>query len=630
MKQDLLQSFAKIITLILACVNSRATVQPRFILLLVLLLTAQSTTTLAGNRCTRFCQLHTNNVQRINGNALPYSPEESINSFANAVLPGYNELLITEIMADESPAVGLPEQEYIELYNPTDKILTLKGIKYSDATSTATFPQVVLQPKEYAVVVPNSQVQRFSGFGKVIGISNFPSLNNSGELLQLRQPTGGLIYAVNYTTAWYKDTNKQQGGWSLEMVDVTNPCGGAENWIASTDARGGTPAQANAAAASNPDNTPPVLLTATVIAPNVLQLTFNEKLDSTQAASIARYSISAGVAVVSAKVLGPLFTEVVLHLSQPLQEKQRYTLTATSITDCAGNLSAQPLQAFIALPSAAAPGDVVLNELLFNPRPGGVDFVEVVNRSDKYINLKNWQLASGDSANLLKIITTANYVLAPGQYVALTSNPENIKQNYPAAKQETFLQVPALPSYPDEAGTVVLLQAGKQVIDQFSYSQKMHFALLDDVNGVSLERVRLAGPSTQDNFHSAATGIFATPGYANSQAQGDKQVQQLVDIVPKVFSPDGDGIDDFTTINYAASKLGLVANITIFDAYGREIRKLVRNELLAANGFFQWDGLKADGTKAAIGYYVFYIELFGLHGENYTFKEKVVVAGRLP
>ncbi|MHA6246514.1 lamin tail domain-containing protein [Pontibacter sp. CAU 1760] len=561
------------------------------------------------------------------GNALTSTHEVKFGFVPTAVLPGYNQLLITEIMADETPAVELPAQEYIELYNPTNEVLSLKGIRYADATSTATFPDVQLLPQEYAVVVPSTQVENFKGYGKVIGISNFPSLNNSGELLQLRQPNGKLISAVQYADTWYKNSSKKEGGWSLEMIDVSNPCGGIENWSAATDARGGTPAEPNSVAAQNPDNRPPALHQVVAVTVNKLLLRFDERLDSMQAASLTRYTLSPEIAIQAAAPQGPLFSEVLLTLAAPLQEKQAYTLTVNGITDCAGNLSAAHQLSF-ALPSAPAPGDVVLNEILFNPRPNGADFVELVNRSDKYLDLKDWKLANtgGDSITNLKVITTAHYVLAPGQYVALTANPDNIRSNYP--KAQNLLRMSSLPTYPDAAGTVVIIQPNGQTADQFSYDEKMHFALLDDKNGVSLERVRLDGPTQAGNFHSAASTIFATPGYKNSQTQEGVATERLFKIVPQVFSPDGDGFDDFTTVNYATDKAGLVANITVFDAQGREIRKLARNELLAANGFFRWDGLRQDGAKAGMGYYLFYIELFGLNGEKATFKEKVVVAGR--
>ncbi|MCC9168146.1 lamin tail domain-containing protein [Pontibacter harenae] len=572
------------------------------------------------------------NISDLYGNYLTSPIETDFTFVPPAVLPNYNELLITEIMADESPAVGLPAQEYIELYNSTsDKVLTLQGIRYSDATSTTTLPNVQLLPGEYAVVVPNAQVQNFSQYGKVIGISNFPSLNNSGELLQLRQPNGRLVYAISYSDTWYKDNRKREGGWSLEMIDVSNPCAGAENWTASVDLRGGTPAQANSVAASNPDNTPPVLVATTATAPQSILLRFNERLDSLQVAKVVNYSLSPGISILSAQVQGPLFVEVTLQLAEPLQEQTPYTLTATGMVDCSGNLSPQPQQVSFALPSPPAPGDVVINEVLFNPRPNGVDFVELVNRSDKYINLNNWQLAntSGDTIANQRTITSSSYVLQPGQYVVLTSNTENIKTNYPAAREETFLRMATLPSYPDGAGTVVVLQPDGRVADSFAYTDDMHFELLDNLNGVSLERIRLEGPTIASNFHSAASTVYATPGYHNSQSQEGVAAQQLFQVEPQVFSPDGDGYEDFTTINYSNAQNGFVANITVFDAQGREIRKLARNELLASNGFFRWDGIREDGTKAAIGYYLLYIELFDLNGQVSVFKEKVVVGGRL-
>ncbi|WP_018476759.1 lamin tail domain-containing protein [Pontibacter roseus] len=563
------------------------------------------------------------------GNALEAPTELTVSFELPAALPGYNELLITEIMARETPAIGLPAVEYIELYNPTQRVLTLQGIRYSDATSTATLPNVQLQPGEYAVVVPNTQVSQFTPFGRAIGISNFPSLNNTGEVLQLRQPNGRLIYALNYNDTWYRDNTKRNGGWSLEMIDLTNPCAGAENWTASADPRGGTPAQANSVAASIPDNTPPVLLNVTAVAPDRLQLRFNERLDSAQAAA-AQYTLSPGIGIASVQVLGPLFEQVTLQLAGPLQERQRYTLSAAGIRDCAGSLSQQPLTATFALPSAPEPGNVVINEVLFNPRPGGVDFVELVNRSDKYINLQGWQLAnvSNDSVTSGRVISSS-HVLEPGQYVVLTTHPENIKTNYPAAREETFLQMASLPSYPDAAGSVVVLQPDGRTADRFDYDERMHFNLIDDKNGLSLERIRLEGPTTAANFHSAATTVFATPGYPNSQSQAGIAAQRMFTINPQVFSPDGDGYEDFTTINYSTDQTGFVANITIFDAQGREVRKLVRNELLAANGFFRWDGLRHDGTKAAIGYYLLYIELFDLDGQKSVHKERVVIGGSL-
>jgi flagellar hook assembly protein FlgD len=74
---------------------------------------------------------------------------------------------------------------------------------------------------------------------------------------------------------------------------------------------------------------------------------------------------------------------------------------------------------------------------------------------------------------------------------------------------------------------------------------------------------------------------------------------------------------------------GYAASITIYDAQGRLTRRLVRNETLAAKGFFQWNGLNERGEKAAVGYYVLLIELFKpSSGEKQQYKKTVVLGAR--
>jgi hypothetical protein len=186
-----------------------------------------------------------------------------------------------------------------------------------------------------------------------------------------------------------------------------------------------------------------------------------------------------------------------------------------------------------------------------------------------------------------------------------------------------------LPAYPDDQGTVLLLDGNRKMIDRFAYEATMHFKLLDDLNGVSLERIRLQGDSSAANWHSAASTVgYATPGYKNSQYFEQTPSSRFFSTEPKIFTPDDDGEKDFTTINYRTEATGYVTNITVYDANGREVKRLVKNELLGQNGFFQWDGLDEQGRKAPVGYYVLYIELFNLQGQVKAYKETVVVGAR--
>ncbi len=553
-------------------------------------------------------------------------------TFGLGAKPGFNQLIITEIMADETPLVEvtpfLPATEYLEIYNPTNVTIDLKGIKLSDGGTPAVFPAVSLAPGQYAILSSTTKASAFNFFGKAIGLPNFPSLNNSGETLTLRNPDGSLIYSVTYSDTWYKNTDKDDGGWSLEMIDVTNPCAGADNWIASVSPNGGTPGKENSVKASRPDNTAPLLVNAQATSPTKLVLDFNEKLDSLMARQ-ATYQVLNGPAISQIVVVGPAFNRVELTLAQGLTPNQVFTVEVRNVRDCAGNL-ASVLNTTFSLPVTGQIGDIVINEILFNPRPGGVDFVELANRSNNYIDLKDWQLANlEDNIPANQKIIPVNYILAPGQLVAITTKPDLVMAHYPTHNPNAFLTLSSLPSYNDSEGNVLLLNPKNEVADRFSYTDKMHFELLDKKEGVSLERIRLSGPTTPANFHSAASRVgYATPGRQNSQSQENVAPASGLTIEPKVFTPDGDGYKDFTTFNFNASRVGEVVTITIFDSRGREIKKVARNELLGAGNFFQWDGLTADGRKAPVGNYIVYVEIFDLQGKQQSFKETVVVGAR--
>ncbi|KUG06385.1 lamin tail domain-containing protein [Solirubrum puertoriconensis] len=554
------------------------------------------------------------------------------------VTPGVNQLLITEIMADETPQVGLPASEYLEIHNPSaTNQLDLGGVRLlkPGSSSAAVFPAgAVLLPGEYAVVCANTRTAQFTGYGKVFGLTNFPSLTNTGDQLLLRGRDGRTLFEVRYADTWYRDNRKKEGGWALELIDLGNPCGGAENWQASLDASGGTPGRANSVQAANPDRTPPQLLAAVALTATRLRLTFAEKLDSTLASNPALYRLQPSGAVQSAAAVPFDFRTVELTLSAPLTPNQPYTVQVQRATDCVGNAAGPVTSATIALPVPAAVGDVVINELLFNPRSGGYDFVELLNRSANYLSLQGWRIArelpdgSLDAHN----ISSEPLVLAPGQLVVLSERPEIVQAQYPNSHEATaFLPPVSLPSLPDDAGVVAVLDAQNRTIDRLAYTEAMHLPLLDTRDGVSLERIRASGPSTAANFHSAASSTgYATPGRRNSQYQAEPGGDKQFTLEPEVFTPDDDGQQDFTTLSYRLDAPGYVASVTVYDALGRLTRRLVRNETLATTGFFRWDGLTDANRKAAMGYYVLHIELFQPNsGTRREYKKTVVLGARL-
>ena len=553
------------------------------------------------------------------------------------VFPQVGDLLITEIFADETPPVGLPPSEYLEIYNRNaTKVISLGGVRLGKAgSSTAIFADTArLLPGQYAVVCGSTRVGQFAAPGiKVYGPTNFPALSNGGDQLVLRGRDGRTLFEVTYSDDWYRDPRKKDGGWSLEMIDPNNYCAGADNWTASVEPIGGTPGKANSVRAAHPDAQAPALLRAVALNATTVRVYFSEKLDSTSAAIASRYAFSPVLTVVRAAPVAPDFRQVDLILAAPVLVSHPITLAVQMATDCAGNASGPLQSATFALPEPAVSGDVVINELLFNPRVGGVRFVEILNRSNKFIDLQAWQIAnlkadgrSVDGASL----STGPLVLAPGQLLAFSSSTNSIVSQYPTSSDAANLvQLASFPTFPD-VSTALLFDGRGLEIDRFAYNKNLHLSLLATQDGVSLERIRANGSSTGSNFHSAAGAVgYATPGRPNSQAQDAPGGNQELTIEPEIFTPDDDGLQDFATLSYHLDAPGYAASVTVYDALGRLTRRLVRNETVPTTGFVQWDGLDDKGHKAAVGYYILLVELFRPSGgERREYKKTVVLGAR--
>ena len=555
--------------------------------------------------------------------------------FIQAQVANRFDIVITEIMADPSPAVSLPNAEFIEIKNISVTPYQLNGWKLSDASSTATITtNFILQPDSVAILCSNSNATAFSVFGRTIGVSSFPSLDNDGDVLTLRSPQGKVIHALNYTFDWYQNEVKKDGGWSLEMIDTRNPCGGMSNWKASVDPNGGTPGKKNSVDGVSNDTAPPQLLRTYALDSITVVALFNESLDSTSATALSNYSFSNNLVVSSVTSQPPLFNSAVLKLTMPLQKQTVYTLTVNNVKDCKGNIIGVYNKAKTGVAQEASRNDVVINEILFNPRPNAYDYVELYNRSNKIVDANKLFIANRNSSgvlNSIKKISEIPFYIFPDDYIAVTEDAISLQHEYLVSNPQNVLLLSSLPSFPDDKGTVVVTSSQGNVVDEVAYSEKWHFALINNNEGIALERIDPNDSSQkQSNWHSAAsTAGYGTPGYKNSQFKQTSSVNAMIEVSPKVFSPDNDGYDDIATINYQVSEPGYVANVTIFDANGRIVRYMVKNALLGLKGSWNWDGLNENGQKLPIGNYIIFTEIFNLQGKKKQFKNTVVLARRL-
>jgi hypothetical protein len=545
------------------------------------------------------------------------------------------DVVIDEIMADPTPQISLPSNEWIELKNASANPINLQNWRIGDATGqSGPMPNLVLQPDSFVIVCTGSAVTAMQTYGRVISVTSFPSLDNDGDQLYLKSNTGLTIHAVSYSLSWYQNAVKSDGGWTLEMIDAKNPCSGISNWKASTDARGGSPGIKNSVDAVNNDQSAPSIKNAYAIDNLNIVIIFDEPVDSLKGATVANYSIDGGLSIQAATSISPLFDKVQLRLTTAMQANTVYTVTVNNVTDCKNNSIGSKNKAKIGLPVDAAVMEMVINEILFNPKSGASDYIEFYNRSNKILDASKLYVANRNSSGTIssaKLISAIPYYVFPGDYIVVTEDAVNLPLNYMVQNPDAVFIVSSMPSFPDDKGDVILLNLQGAVVDEVKYLDDWQFSLIANPDGVSLERIDPDGISQEStNWHSAAsTAGYGTPTYKNSQYKLLQSINASVEVTPKVFSPDNDGRDDIATIQYKTAEPGYVANITIYDANGRPVRNLVKNATLGLQGYWVWDGLDDKKLKLPVGTYIVFTEIFNLNGKKEIFKNVVVLARQL-
>jgi len=542
------------------------------------------------------------------------------------------DIVIDEIMADPTPSNGLPEVEWLEIRNVSPFDINLSGWKLAKSTGkSGPFPNRILKPDSVLLICSSGSVVGLSVYGAVVSVTSFPSLSNTGDLISLLSPDGRTIHAVNYTDDWYHNELKKQGGWSLEMIDINNPCSGTDNWSASININGATPGFVNSIDAINIDDYSPKLIRAIATDSFHVVLYFNEPMDSLSAMNVANYQIDNGIgSPIFVLPMAPLFDKIIIETHFPIQENIVYNITVNGVTDCISNSIGSFNTTRFGIASLPDSFDIVVNEILFNPKSDGVDYVELYNRSEKMIDLKSLHLANLNSLGVIDNIVSLpddGYLFFPKQMLVFTTSSSIVKRNYVSNHPDNIITVNELPSFNDDEGNVILLNEQGNIIDKLSYKDDWHFKLLNDVEGIALERINYDS-KTQDenNWHSASETVgFGTPADKNSQSMNNDIVAGTISVSPKIISPNNDGFDDVAAIYYSFPESGYVANIIIFDVSGNPVKHLKTNALCGNQGIYYWDGLNDKNQRINTGQYIVYTEVFNVKGTVKRFKNCITV-----
>ena len=547
------------------------------------------------------------------------------------------DVVINEILYAPSPS----QNEFIELYNRSKTTVDLQNFSFSDdreIPTPITNTQHLVPPGAYVVLVRDAAhfEAAFPGVSYVAP-PEWDALNNGGDAAVLYRGATE-IDRVPYRPSW-----GGADGRSLERIDPAGPSDRPSNFGPSTAPSGATPAAQNSVYA--PDDAPPVLTFTEVTASDTVVAHFDEPIaPSTSAASFAlddERSPVEGERSEDGTRMHLAFEHAVTGLR----------LHAAGVRDLVGNTQ-RTASTLLGYPPAA--GDLAINEIMYDPRaddydehPNQPEYIEFANRSDHALSLRGlfWTDRPDETghADTTRFGDVHLLALPPGGFaVVFAASDSNPAETVASALSRAFPAIDVGASsvvlLPYDAATLGLRNDGDLVrlhavrgmnIDEVRYTPDWHAPHVIDAKGTSLERISLTAPTqAATNWTSSVALHGGTPGRANSVFLTETAPSDNTIIVaPSPFSPDGDGFEDATRIQYRLDANVALVRARIYDALGRPVRTLEESRLVTRTGEFLWDGRGDDGQRLRIGIYVVLFEaLDAAGGRVISLKHPVVLA----
>ncbi len=531
--------------------------------------------------------------------------------------PKFLEVLINEICFDESKPTYFPQTDFIELHNKSNYAINLQNLSISTNRLDIPLAPVLLYPDSFIILCKSDFAKDFSKYGNTLGLNNFPSLTFN-ETLTLRNSKGNIIHQVRYQSDWLNaQLYLNPLAASLELSPTNNPCLKEEIWQASLSKLGSTPGRKNSMLKKVEDVTAPHLKMS-CLKDSMVLLTFSEDIDSAQ----IDIRWKNGSNLISPNYFGDNLYKLRIRADS---NGFPQALQIWAVQDCAGN-KMPPEQITIEPSVLAQPDDIVFTEVLFDSYPNQTDFVELHNTHVKPISLDNLILIrkSIEEPEWKEVISLSGpgNCLAAGKTIALHANPTQLSKNYSTSYLPAILQHPML-SLTDEGGVIELRDSNNACIDSLYFSKDLHFELLVQTEGISLERLHLF-PMDKGNSNWFSSAQIATPGLYIEKA--NPLLKEAFTATPPVFSPNLDGHNDYITFNLKNINETAWARLNILNHQGQLVYESEPNLIGQNHASLRWTGLNRFGQLSEAGMYFAVLEMQDKNGERDVYRCSFAIA----
>lgn len=372
-----------------------------------------------------------------------------------------------------------------------------------------------------------------------------------------------------------------------------------------------------------PDTTPPIIKELLYPSGDTLELIFSETLlDKRDNIAI---NISPGPLDWIVEDIAD--NSAIVSLNDLLQNGTSYKASIGGVQDTAGNTTdIQTFEFTYWETKVPEHGDLLVNEVLFDPPEDVSPYIEFLNASDRAVQIADLQIEIGEEGQHDFIAEIPDITLAPDSILVLTSDIHSVTTLY-WHNDERLIYEADFPKPNREAGHIIVRAASGRLVDSLPYASSMHSPFLLETTGVALERIA-TGMAT-GVWQSAAQHIgWGTPGRENSQIADPVLISSKTpySIKNRTFSPNGDGVKDYVFVDFNQEAAGRMLQMSIFSLTGYLVTPLVTQQFIGSEYHVAWSGETAGNHLVQPGIYILLIELTDESGKVRQYKEPLVLA----
>ncbi|MBC7186890.1 MAG: lamin tail domain-containing protein [Calditrichaeota bacterium] len=437
------------------------------------------------------------------------------------VWPG--EVVVNEVMY--RPSAGEPE--WVEILNRSPEVIDLRLWSLSDSRTatrvTVTSTKALLPPGGFALLAEDTLVRALfptlSGPVFVPG-RGWPALNNTSDAVVIWDAAGFSVDSLYYFASWGGET-----GVSIERVRPDWPTNSRKNWGPCRAPLGGTPNAPNSIrprdkhvglGSAGVQFEPPQPRYGQTVRASVW--VYNHGMDTAESGMVAFYRDAdydlkpgaqelVGLSCPLAGLAGgdSLLCSVELGAAAPGLSRIIARLVEVADPDTSDDMAygeyRVPFQS----------GDLIINEIMFQPQSGACEWIELFNPRDSGVDVYDWTVSDENVGTLVRL-TDRHIVVPPGGYLVVAKDT-TMKRDFPEFGGLLLTIGSKWPTLNNDADLVVVRDLTGATIDSVAYAASWGPVR----TGVSLERVRAEEPSNlPSNWRAAVNARGGTPGLENS------------------------------------------------------------------------------------------------------------------